>query len=473
MNALTGYSGLRPSAEQLLDDVDALLGLAGGQIVADFRSALRRPAVIAVAGRVNTGKSTLVNSLIGAKLAPTSAQETTALLCRYVYGSPSRAEAVLESGDVVPLPFANTGPVLGTLPPETVDYLQVHVQAAALRPVTIVDTPGLGSAATDNSRRTESRMLGDSGPQDGPDALLYLIRDSFRPDDEEFIARFRSRPGTGPRRATVVGLVAHADNHNGGPWRASEPVDQARTAAAELSGRMPQLTGVLPVSALLGETVRTGALREQDVRNLRLLQGADQQRLQFADQLGAPPGISVESFRRLTELIGAYGVRYGREHCGSAGQLTQWLHERSGLAELERTLQTAVTGPTESARVEEMLTGLLAEARSRSWPAEARRLIEAARHAPAFHRLHEEAALDLLKADAPGHEMVAVLQGLTRGDPELDGILPSVSGSSGYLGLAAHYQSMVSTASTGAEAQAARVIARSLLIRSGTTGGRP
>ncbi|WP_160663915.1 GTPase [Pseudarthrobacter sp. ATCC 49987] len=472
MNAPEGHSGLRSSAEQLLDDVDTLLGLSGGRVIADFRTALRRPAVIAVTGRVNTGKSTLVNSLISAKLAPTSTQETTALLCRYVYGSPARAEAVLDTGNVVPVPLTGSGPVLEDIPPETIDYLQVHVQAAVLRPATIVDTPGLGSAATDNSRRTEARMLGGTDP-DSPDALLYLVRDSFRPDDEEFIARFKARPGAGPGRSTVVGLVAHADNFGGGPWHGAEPVDQAQTAAAELSGRMPQLTAVLPVSALLAETVQTGALREQDVRNLRLLQGADDLRLQFADQLGAPPEVSGEDFLRLTGLIGPYGIRYGREQCGSAGQLTRWLHERSGLAALERTLQSAVIGPTESARVDGMLTGLLAAARSRSWPADARRLIEAARHAPAFHRLHEEAALDLLKADAPGHEMVAVLQGLTRDDPELDGVLPDISGSSGYLGLAAHYQSMVSTASTGAEARAARVIARSLLIRSGTAGSRP
>jgi hypothetical protein len=120
-----------------------------------------------------------------------------------------------------------------------------------------------------------------------------------------------------------------------------------------------------------------------------------------------------------------------------------------------------------------MLTGLLAAARSRSWPAEARRLVEAARYAPAFHRLQEVAALDLLAADAPGHQMVAVLQGLTRGDAQLDGVLPPVAGDGGFLGLAAHYQSMASTAATGAEAQAARVIARSMLIRSGLTGGRP
>ena len=473
MDTQAGYTSLRASAEQLLNAVDSMLGLSGGQVIDEFRSALRRPAVIAVAGRVNTGKSTLVNSLIGAKLAPTSTQETTALLCRYLYGAPARAEAALHSGGVVPIPLDQSGPVLGAIPQETIDHLQVHVQAAALRAVTIVDTPGLGSATTDNSRRTESRLLEEADPQDGPDALLYLIRDAFRPDDEEFIARFRARSGTGARSGTVIGLLAHADNYGGGPWHSAEPVEQAQAAAAELSCRMPQLSGVLRISGLLGETARTGALREQDVRNLRLLQGSDDLRLQFAGHLGPPPEIPEEDFHRLTELIGPYGVRHGREHCGSAEQLTQWLYERSGLAELERTLQSTVTGPLESARVDQMLTGLLVTARTRSWPAQARRLIEAARHAPAFHRLHEEAALELLKTDFPGHEMVAVLEELTRGDSEPDGVLPAMPDDAGYLRLAAHYQSMIGTLPTGAEARAARVIARSLLIRSGAAGSRP
>lgn len=475
MDAFNANTDLRTSAEQLLDDVESMLGLSGAPVLDDLRSALRRPAVIAVAGRVNTGKSTLVNSLVGAKLAPTSAQETTALLCCYVYGAPARAEAVLDSGQLTPIPLGDSGPVIGTIRPETIHYLRVYVQAAALRPVTIVDTPGLGSAVTDNSARTESRILGGRDPQGGPDALLYLIRDSFRPDDVEFIARFRdrhaSRPGHGP--APVIGLVAHADNYGGGPWHSPEPVDEATRAAAALAGRMPALTAVLPVSGLLAETVRTGVLREQDVRNLRLLQGSDDPHLQFAEHLGPPPGMPMEDFRRLTGLIGAYGIRYGRGHCGSAGQLTEWLHERSGLAQLERTLQTAVTGPAGIARVEELLTGLLAAARSQSWRPEARRLIESARHAPAFHRLQEEAALDLLRAAAPGHEFVAVLQHLTQPDADLEAVLPTAREGSGYLGLAAHYQSMVGTASTGAEARAARVIARSLLIRSGTAGTRP
>ncbi|MDQ0616766.1 dynamin family protein [Arthrobacter globiformis] len=464
-----GYPLLRSSAEQLLDEVAALLGLHGAIVIDEFRSALRRPAVIAVSGRVNTGKSTLVNSLISAKRAPTSAQETTALICCYAYGAPDRAEAALDSGEVIPIPLTPSGPAIGNAQQGAIDYLRVYVQAAALQLVTIIDTPGLGSAATGNSARTEYRLLGHQGPQPGADALLYLIRDSFRPDDEDFVSRFRARHGNGPAGGPVpvIGLVAHADNHDGGPWHSAEPVDMAKRAAAELARRMPQLTAVLPVSGLLAETVRTGALREQDVRNLRLLQGADEMRLQFAEHLGPPPGVAKEDFRRLTALIGSYGVRYGREHCGSAAELADWLYERSGLAELERALQNAVTGPAESVRVEEMLAGLMAAARSQSWPPEVRRLIESARHAPAFHRLQEEAALALLRSSAPGHELVAVLEGLRQADWWPPAVSPEAPERSGYLELASHYQAVAGSASTGAEARAARVIARSLFIRSG------
>lgn len=467
MDALpTGSPRLRASAEQLLDEVAPLLGLSGAQTVEEARRALATPALIAVAGRVNTGKSTLVNSLISVKLAPTSAQEATALLTYYVYGSPSRAEAALGSGHVVPIPVTGSGPALGNIRPETVDFLRVYVQAAALENSTILDTPGLESAVTGNSARTASGMLEERESSVDPDVLLYLVRDAFRPDDEEFIAAFRARQGAGPDRP-VIGLLARADNFGAGPWHTADPIDEARKAAADLAKRMPQLTSVLAVSGLLAETARTGALREQDVRGLRALRGVDDGHLQFRDQLGPPPGARMEDLQRLTGLIGSYGLRFGREHCDDAGTLTEWLLDRSGLARLERVLRDEVTGPTDCARVDEMLRMLLAAGRAQSWPAEARALIESARHAPAFHRLHEEEALALLRGSAPDHALVPVLEGLRQADWRPPTIGPAAPEKIGYLELASHYQAMAGTATTGAEARAARVIARSLLIRSG------
>lgn len=469
MGALpVGYPALRASAEQLLDDVEALLGLSGGQVLDQLRSALRRPVTIAVSGRVNTGKSTLVNSLIGAKLAPTSSQETTSLVCRYAYGAPARAEAVLVSREAVPIPFSSTGPVVGNLSPETIDHLRVYVQAATLQLATIIDTPGLGSAVTDNALRSESLLLGESDSQNGADALLYLVRDTFRPDDKAFIASFRAHTGNAGTRepAPVIGLISHADNHGGGPWQSPEPVESAKVDASALASGMPQLATVLPVSGLLAETVRTGALREEDVRTLRGLRGADDIHLQFAEHLGPPEGVTVEDFRRLTALVGPYGIRYGRDFSRSAAELAGWLYERSGMSGLERALQTAVMAPAECARVQQTLEGLAAAARSHAWPPAVRGVIESARHAPAFHRLQEESALALLRESAPEHEFIAVLVGLRQPGWQPPSSGQTVREQNTYLELASHYQAKAGTAPTGAEARAARVIARSMLIRS-------
>ncbi|MCY1239483.1 hypothetical protein D9M72_522780 [compost metagenome] len=79
----------------------------------------------------------------------------------------------------------------------------------------------------------------------------------------------------------------------------------------------------------------------------------------------------------------------------------------------------------------------------------------------------------MLRAADPNHERVAVLEGLTKPHPVLPDLGPTLDGGNQYLQLASYYQSMVGTASTGAEARAARVIARSLLIRAGTARSAP
>lgn len=464
------HHSLRAAAAHLLDQLDDLVGLAGHEAIENLRRMLERPPLAAIAGRVNTGKSTLVNALISTRVAPTSAQETTALLTCYAYGAPARAEALLNGGRVVQLPFLSSGPAISGTPVESIDYLRVFLQSAALQQFTILDTPGLGSAATSNSKRTEAGLLNGADPWTAPDVLIYMAKDGFRPDDEDFIRRFISNYRESPVRSPVVGLLSHADNFGTGPWDASDPIEEARRTAADLAAENPEIAAVIPVSGLLAETVRTGALREEDVRILRLLREVEDARLQFAEQLGPPPGIMREQYRRLTNLIGGYGVRFGRSHCESSAELLGWLVERSGLKRLEEVLTAFVKRPAERIRVQAMLSGLSAAARNGAWPREARALIESARHAPAFHQLKESEALDSLRAVAPQHELVAVLEELRDSDRWPSVLSPDIPDVKGIMELAARYQSMVASASTGAEAQAARVVCRSLLIRSGVTG---
>ncbi|TLM82968.1 hypothetical protein FDW83_11260 [Pseudarthrobacter sp. NamE2] len=461
---------LLTAAEHLLGQVAALTGPSGKDVVDDLRRVLQRPPVVALAGRVNTGKSTLVNSLIGARLAPTSAEETTALLSLYMYGAPARAEALLERGQAVDIPLSASGPSLGSISLDTVNYLLVFLQSAVLRRFAILDTPGLGSAATANSRRTEVDLLAGSTTAASPDVLVYVVKDKFRPDDEEFVRSFISSRRSSMPSPPVIGALSHADKFGAGPWGATDPVEEARATASALAAAHSQLTAVVPVSGLLAETVRTGRLQEADVRALRVLKDVPNDSIQFADILGLPEGISRGQYQRLEDLIGAYGIMFGRNHSHSSPELVHWLWERSGLARLEEALTVAVSGAAERSRVLTVLSGLARAARSRSWSSDTRKLIEAARHAPEFHRLNESAALDVLRQAAPQHGLVAVLEELIADKNWPTALTPDEDEPAEYLRLAAHYQAMAASASTGAEAQAARVLCRSLLIHSRLEG---
>ena len=68
-----------------------------------IRSTLEAPPRIVVVGRLKSGKSTLVNALIGAPMAETAALEATNVVTVFQYGAPDRAEAILLDGQRLPI----------------------------------------------------------------------------------------------------------------------------------------------------------------------------------------------------------------------------------------------------------------------------------------------------------------------------------------------------------------------------------
>jgi hypothetical protein len=221
---------------------------------------LATPSLV-VAGPVSSGKSTLVNALVGRRVAPTGAGECTGLTAHYVRGPADRLDVVLVDGTRRPLPLAAGGRVpaavgdrLGVRPAD-VDHLVVTLTSSALDGLTVIDTPGTGSA------RRSGGPAHATGGQDAAAALVVLPA-TARPGDLDAL------PGPAPDGpAGVVTVLGRADTV--GP-------DDGRALAVELGRRLGDRVGpVTPVIGLLAETAVTGALRAEDVGALRVLAAAD------------------------------------------------------------------------------------------------------------------------------------------------------------------------------------------------------
>lgn len=295
---------------------------------------LATPSLV-VAGPVSSGKSTLVNALVGRRVAPTGAGECTGLTAHYVRGPADRLDVVLTDGSRRPLPLAAGGRVpaavgdrLGVRP-EDVDHLVVTLTSAALDDLTVIDTPGTGSA-----RRPDGVAGGAHA-----DAALVVLPATAHPGDLDVL------PGPaahGP--AGVVAVLGRADTV--GP-------DDGRERAVDLGRRLGDRVGpVTPVIGLLAETAVTGALRADDVGALRVLAGADPAVLEVAlldAELftTAELPLPVEVRGRLLELLDLRGLVLGlallrADAAAGVGELCDTLLAASGLAALVERLQDEV-----------------------------------------------------------------------------------------------------------------------------------
>src|SRR3982750_4998997 len=75
----------------------------------DVRRRLGEPLRVAIAGRLKAGKSTLVNALIGRRVAPTAVGECTRVVTRFRYGPADRVDVVCRDGQRKSLPLDDDG----------------------------------------------------------------------------------------------------------------------------------------------------------------------------------------------------------------------------------------------------------------------------------------------------------------------------------------------------------------------------
>lgn len=295
------------------------------------RDRLAAPLRVAVAGRLNAGKSTLVNALLGQRVAPVDNRECTRIVTWYEYGAQDRVRVEHEDGSqrLLTLDEHQQVPTDLRTDPASVARVVVMLSNATLRDLTIIDTPGLDTASTDLAGATR-HTLGLGASYGEPDVTVYVMT-QLRAADR---TRLRQLLHGGSPMTDFVVLSKVDRLGSDEPWPAAERV--AGAAAHELRG---VAWDVQPVIGLLAESAAAGRITERDARAIHKLLSVEPSamaRLLVAertfldsddDRLGP-----VRDRQRLIDRFAMYGLRrvvLGERLRGTARDYSVWAHEHS------------------------------------------------------------------------------------------------------------------------------------------------
>ncbi len=137
------------------------------EAIAERTIHVNKPLNVCFVGEFSTGKSSLINALLGESLLPTAHEETTALPTFIEYASELRVELVKVDGTVAPITqeqFSNYTVVA----PENALCSILHYPAIWLNNLTLIDLPGLGSQSQRHSDYTHAQIS-------AADAIIYLL----------------------------------------------------------------------------------------------------------------------------------------------------------------------------------------------------------------------------------------------------------------------------------------------------------
>ena len=344
-------------------DLDSAIQLAAQR--------LDEPLRVAIAGRTKAGKSTLLNALVGERLAATDASECTRIVTWYRHAIGYRVTAELQPAGSTDLAFRREDGALqielGELSQDAIERIEVGWPARTLADLTLIDTPGLGSAEENSSARTTDALLDETGDRPGEaDAVIYLMRHLHR-YDAEFLEAFtdHSLAHASPINAIVV--LSRADEIG-----ASRPdaLESARAVAERYASdrRIRELaSSVVPVAGLIAETGAT--LREQQVAWLRQVAGLDAARraslLRSVDRFRDPDlnPLGADIREELLERLGLFGLRLTvgllvESATLTATGLSQALLATSGIIELQAILDDQFAARSDALKARSALAAL-------------------------------------------------------------------------------------------------------------------
>lgn len=357
-------AGLVARARDLYADDRQVCALIDG-----LERRLREPLRVALAGIVKAGKSTLLNAILGERIAPTDAGECTRVVTWYRYANSPFVTAYLHDGPPrrIPIRRANGELVLdlGAFSPDKVDRIEVGWPSRVLRSMILIDTPGIASLSQHISARSAEFLVPEDAPSSA-DAIIYLMR-HLHPSDLGFLEAFRDTAAGRSQTVNAVAVLSRADEVGSG--RIDSLLSASKVASRyEREGGLQSLAlGVIPVAGLLAEGGRT--LREDEFaafQTLAAMERRERDRLLLSSdrfvQPNAAIGLSVQTRRRMVSRFGIFGIRLGtslvRMGVTDASELAESLVQHSGLYDLERFVEAQFGARSTTLKVRAIIDGL-------------------------------------------------------------------------------------------------------------------
>jgi hypothetical protein len=367
--------------------------------LASLVRALRQPLRVAFAGRVSMGKSTLVNALLQAAIAPMGDRETTKVVTRFEAGEFERVELALREGATRQAFLTPAGilPPAYPVPSEHIREVRVLLPwAPVLNRITLIDTPGLESLNQATSDRTsESLFSRDSRTAiAGADALVYLMS-TGTVDDAAAVAGFNELTAPDLCALNTVGVLN---------CRTRNPLpDQERLARGlkQAPAFRHRMIDVIPVACLLALAIGGAMLDEKGAASLRALAGYEPDDLLIDTEgyLETRCDVDREERLRLLDMLGMSGLHIAlgtiRSAPGQAADLNAALLEKSGLPRLLRVINGTFANCADQIKAGQTLAAVtrLSYQAEHASGHRARVMIEELRADPAMHGIQELWAL--------------------------------------------------------------------------------
>jgi len=331
----------------------ALHALESTAKIAELAMERSRPVRVAIVGEFNAGKSTFINAVMGADVAPTGVLPTTATLHHLRYAPDPFARIQYYEGDVKEriVPSSELREALKTSDTGNVKRVEILMPIASLTRVEILDTPGFNAPDqrhTDAARsafeeadaaiwlldagqplkQSERRILEEAKTARLPVQILVNKADRLKPDD----------------LAKVMATVGESLEETGlRSW--SEPL--ALSARLALQGKLGDAealarSGWEGVQNLLDEQIigRSDELKE---RGLRRRGGrVVNELLERAREQGAEERAATEAARARAQDLAVRAAKLEREADEAAQVVAGALG--TAAADWKRDLDVVVTG---------------------------------------------------------------------------------------------------------------------------------